>query len=133
MNSYITSSFSKKLRLQQKAVNITVGGIGQISRNIKQAVQVNIKSRYNKFSANLSCFVLEKITENLPLVTINMSAIDIPKELQLADPKFLETAPVDLLIGADLFWNLLCQDRKETIAAKYPFRFHCRWVTKYEQ
>jgi hypothetical protein len=113
MNSYITSSFSKKLRLQQKAVNITVGGIGQISTNIKQAVQVNIKSRYNKFSANLSCFVLEKITENLPLVTINMSAINIPKELQLADPKFLETAPVDLLIGADLFWNLLCQDRKE--------------------
>ncbi|CAH1365461.1 unnamed protein product [Tenebrio molitor] len=42
-----------------------------------------------------------------------MSAINIPKELQLADPKFLETAPVDLLIGADLFWNLLCQDRKE--------------------
>jgi hypothetical protein len=113
MNSYITSSFSKKLRLQQKAVNITVGGIGQISTNIKQAVQVNIKSQYNKFSANLSCFVLEKITENLPLVTINMSAINIPKELQLADPKFLETAPVDLLIGADLFWNLLCQDRKE--------------------
>jgi hypothetical protein len=96
MNSYITSSFSKKLRLQQKAVNITVGGIGQISTNIKQAVQVNIKSQYNKFSANLSCFVLEKITENLPLVTINMSAINIPKELQLADPKFLETAPVDL-------------------------------------
>jgi hypothetical protein len=64
MNSYITSSFSKKLRLPQKAVNITVGGIGQISTNIKQAVQVNIKSRYNKFSANLSCFVLEKITEN---------------------------------------------------------------------
>jgi hypothetical protein len=113
MNSYITSSFSKKLRLQQKAVNITVGGIGQISTNIKQAVQVNIKSQYNKFSANLSCFVLEKITENLPLVTINMSAINIPKELQLADPKFLETAPIDLLIGADLFWNLLCQDRKE--------------------
>ncbi|KAH0816655.1 hypothetical protein GEV33_006136 [Tenebrio molitor] len=98
---------------EQKAVNITVGGIGQISTNIKQAVQVNIKSQYNKFSANLSCFVLEKITENLPLVTINMSAINIPKELQLADPKFLETAPVDLLIGADLFWNLLCQDRKE--------------------
>jgi hypothetical protein len=50
---------------------------------------------------------LNKITENLPLVIINTSAVNISKELQLADPKFLETAPVDLLIGADLFWNLL--------------------------
>jgi hypothetical protein len=80
MNSYITSSFSKKLRLRQKSVNITVGGIGQISTNIKHSVHVNIKSQFNKFSANLSCFVLDKITEDLPLVNINMSAVNIPKE-----------------------------------------------------
>lgn len=113
MNSYLTSSFCKKLGMRKKNVNLTVGGIGQISTNIEHLVEITLKSQYNDFTAQLSCFVLNKITENLPLAAINVPLSNLPDGLQLADPKFLKPAPVDLLIGADLFWTLLCTGRKE--------------------
>ncbi|XP_018395970.1 PREDICTED: uncharacterized protein LOC108774375 [Cyphomyrmex costatus] len=56
----------------------------------------------------LSCLVIPEITGNLPSSQVNVQNLQIPSNIALADPKFHIPAKVDMLIGADWFWNLLC-------------------------
>ncbi|XP_063924727.1 uncharacterized protein LOC135138680 [Zophobas morio] len=109
MSNYITEPMIKKLKLSTKQINIQIKGLnGAASSSQKQVLDVGIKSIYNAYSTKINCIVVNKITENLPLVSINPSSLEIPKTIKLADPKFFESGTIDLLIGAGLFWNLLC-------------------------
>jgi hypothetical protein len=48
-----------------------------------------------------------KSLQHLPLTSLNPSTLEIPTNVQLADPKFYESGEVDLLLGGGLFWSLL--------------------------
>jgi len=62
---------------------------------------------HNTFSQYISCYVLHKITR-VPQVFINMDNFKIPSNIRLADPHFQVPADVDILLGAETFWQLLC-------------------------
>ncbi|XP_023312340.1 uncharacterized protein LOC108916054 [Anoplophora glabripennis] len=47
----------------------------------------------------------------LPETPIEIKMVEIPQHLRLADPQFNKASRVDMLIGADIFWNLLCADQ----------------------
>lgn len=47
----------------------------------------------------------------MPSLAINRSLIKIPSEVFLADPLFYEPAEIDILIGAEYFYDLLCACR----------------------
>jgi hypothetical protein len=71
-----------------------------------------MKSRVDQsICEQFKCFVVPKITEDLPYDVIDKSLIYIPPNIKLADPLFHKTRPVDLLIGAELFSNLLSDGR----------------------
>ncbi|KAJ3642992.1 hypothetical protein Zmor_025734 [Zophobas morio] len=108
MSNYITTSLCKKLALKQNPIHINIGGIGKTKSNVKYSTNVEIKSRYEKFSANINCLILDQITENLPLARIDPKHLVIPNDKLLADPMFYDPGPIDILIGAGLFWELLC-------------------------
>ncbi|XP_071648474.1 uncharacterized protein [Temnothorax longispinosus] len=65
---------------------------------------------YADYEITIECFVLPAITEKLPQVKINTKLICLPKGLSLADPDFHTPGTVDILIGAGLFWPLICKD-----------------------
>lgn len=46
---------------------------------------------------------LNKITDDFPLVSFDMSQFKLPIALTLADPDLEMSKPIDLLIGADTF------------------------------
>jgi len=52
--------------------------------------------------------VLPTITERLPQVKLNRNLLKISEDRRLADSDFDKPDKIDLLIGASLFWNLLC-------------------------
>lgn len=56
----------------------------------------------------MECIITEQVTDKLPAFTLNRGTFDLPRNLPLADPKFHEPADIDVLIGADLFWDLIC-------------------------
>jgi hypothetical protein len=41
-----------------------------------------------------------------------MTTWNIPKDINLADECFNQPGPIDLLIGAELFYEMLLSDRK---------------------
>ncbi|XP_018569140.1 uncharacterized protein LOC108909313 [Anoplophora glabripennis] len=73
-----------------------------------------IKSAFNNYTTSLSFLVLDKITDNVPVVSFDASELKIPTNLYLADPEFNKSKPIDILLGAGIFWELLAKDRIRT-------------------
>lgn len=82
-------------------------GISNALTNISETLNFRTKSHYGNFNTTLNCPVLDKITQALPLIRIERSNLNIPKNLALADPEFIPKE-IDFLIEADVFWDLLC-------------------------
>ena len=108
-SNFMTQQMCDKLQLAQAKVNIPVGGINKASTNIQATTKAKIKSKINSFKRSLSFLILNNITENLPLVPIDDSVFKIPDDITLADPNFSIPSKIDLLLGASVFWDLLCQ------------------------
>lgn len=106
-SSYITESLCNKLKLEKQKINFMVAGINNAVSKLKYKCKLNLASRYNNFKTHLICLVIPEITGNLPVAPVSSKSFSIPNNVKLADENFDKPGPVDVLIGADLFWNLL--------------------------
>lgn len=107
-SNFITESLCSKLNLPLISTNISVAGISHTTSTINKSVTIKFKSRINPFHATITCLVLPKISENIPILTIPLQNIKIPQNIELADPNFNQSTSIDMLLGAELFWKLLC-------------------------
>lgn len=106
-SNFISRDLAKRLGLSQKPTSFFIAGIGNSSSQANTFTQIRIKSRFNAYIADLDCLILNEITGNLPVSSLNVE-LEIPQGIKLADPDFNKSAPIDLLIGAEIFWELLC-------------------------
>ncbi|KAJ8910202.1 hypothetical protein NQ315_014373 [Exocentrus adspersus] len=107
-SNFISKEFCSKLNLKTRKTESVVSGLNNTVSNINSIVDVKIHSPINAFSTTLSCLLIDKITTNIPCVSFEQKNISLPPNLILADPSFNISAKIDMLIGADTFWNLLC-------------------------
>ncbi|CAH0551011.1 unnamed protein product [Brassicogethes aeneus] len=70
--------------VQKKQQNIL---LSNIITNIKIQTDAVVKSTYNNFEAKLSFLVIDKITEKIPQVSFDVSSLNIPSSIKLADPE----------------------------------------------
>ncbi|KAJ8929013.1 hypothetical protein NQ314_018324 [Rhamnusium bicolor] len=110
--SFITTKIFKRLNLRAYHQNIQILGLSSSQVNVNKMVDITIQSRTTNYSAKLSCAILENITFDLPHYSVNRNKYKIPFQLTLADPEYHTPAPIDLLIGADLFFELMLADTK---------------------
>jgi hypothetical protein len=102
-----------RLNLSTEFVNKSVLGINNCSSPINKRCRVEMKSLNGCFATKLQCFVLPSITDAVPTHQVDLSNLNIPTDICLADPYFYTPSDVDMIIGADLFWDLLgCQKIK---------------------
>jgi len=71
-------------------------------------VNITIQSRTSEYSANITAVISPNITERQPSFNVDIGNWNIPKNTQLADPRFYAPQRVDLLIRASLFFEMLC-------------------------
>lgn len=107
--SIISQNLSDKLQLASQLTQLNIIGIGNQTTAYKtiKRCRIQIKSKCSAFTASLSCLVLPQITSNMPSKTIDIRHVKVPPHVKLADPTFHQSAPVDLLLGADIFWQLI--------------------------
>ncbi|KAJ8969338.1 hypothetical protein NQ314_001807 [Rhamnusium bicolor] len=110
--SFITTKIFKRLNLRAYHQNIQILGLSSSQVNVNKMVDITIQSRITNYNAKFSCAILENITFDLPHYSVNRYKYKIPFQLTLADPEYHTPAPIDLLIGADLFFELLLADTK---------------------
>ncbi|XP_072401673.1 uncharacterized protein [Diabrotica undecimpunctata] len=107
-SSLITRELADKLALSRSEVNISIVGIGHAVSNIRSKCTAKIQSRQSSFSTYLSCLVVNRICDRIPAYSFDIGNLDISCNLRLSDPDFHVALKIDILIGVDTFWKILC-------------------------
>ncbi|XP_064212957.1 uncharacterized protein LOC107399201 [Tribolium castaneum] len=106
-SNFITESMCKKLGIKRDPVDISISGLNEVKSTVTSKAKLTIQSCVSGFSALIECLIVTKITNSLPEVSFSTSQLNIPKNVILADPEFNISSPIDMLIGAELFYELL--------------------------
>ncbi|XP_051170292.1 uncharacterized protein LOC127287411 [Leptopilina boulardi] len=107
----ITRDLVDRLKLKKSKFNATIEVVNNKEVNSSEWVVATFQSRNSSFSAKLDFLVLPQITGNVPIMPLNKDILKIPKTLNLADPEFDKPSGIDMLIGAELFYDLLHVNR----------------------
>jgi len=75
-------------------------------------VSIHVRSRHTDWHTTLDCAVLSNITGITPFTKLDTSSWKIPKDIKLADEHFDQPGSIDLLMGADIFYEILRSDRR---------------------
>ncbi|XP_018374004.1 PREDICTED: uncharacterized protein LOC108768169 [Trachymyrmex cornetzi] len=124
--NFVTQEFVDRLKLSEISLDISIAGVMEGVVRANKIVKLAIKSRFNSFQEIIECVVLPKITQRLPQQSVSIQSLTIPKNIRLADPNFHLSADIDMLIGAEVFWRILCagqikHSRSQPIFQKTPF------------
>jgi len=112
--SIITSACVKRLGLRREQWTVPVEGLaGQLVQSIDGKVQISIQSATDGSVIDLDTWSMPKITGSMPSVQLPSFVRDKCSHLALADPKFDSPAPVELLLGADMFAQVLRSGRND--------------------
>lgn len=116
--SFMTEALMIKLGLPTQQTNFTVAGINNSVSSISKTCTTIIQSRLNNFQARISFLVLPQLTNSTNVIA-DIGALNIPNDIILADPEFLSPSSIDILLGADIFWDLL-GNKQVRLNHKYP-------------
>ncbi|XP_036320855.1 uncharacterized protein LOC118735292 [Rhagoletis pomonella] len=106
---FVTTRLANQLQLVKAKSSATVSGIGDANFSTEgYSVDLVLKSRTSDFSTNITAVVVQTITDNQPGCSVSTNEWNVPSNIQLADPGFNLPQRIDLLIGAALFFDLLC-------------------------
>ena len=108
---FVTERLCRQLNLETRQIDRSIFGINNVTSHVGKTCRINMTSLNKSFSTELYCFVLPSITSDVPCREVNLSTLNIPSHIRLADPSFYKPADVDILIGADVFWDLLGSQR----------------------
>ncbi|KAG7199850.1 hypothetical protein KM043_016905 [Ampulex compressa] len=126
---FITEGFAERLNLKLRRHDTPVTGINQAMALAHHSVSIKFKSRYNRFNRTVNCVVLKGITQNLPLISIPKGAYQIPGGIKLADPNFSQSSGIDILLGAEIFFEVLCVGQiKAGVSHPCLQKSHLGWI-----
>lgn len=105
--SLITSKAIKVLGLTPMRENTSIIGVTNNKSQIQYSVPLEIHSLKSPFKTEINCHVVNTITCNLPQTMVDQSSIKIPPGIQLADEEYYKPSEINMLIGADVFFQVL--------------------------
>ncbi|XP_026746090.1 uncharacterized protein LOC113507432 [Trichoplusia ni] len=109
--NFITEKLSEKLGLLRRGTSTKVTGINNLVSTSTQSCHLSIESLCCAFTVDIDCHIIPEITKVLPSSFVHIKHVPIPSGLKLADPNFYVPSVVDILVGAEVFWNVLGSNR----------------------
>lgn len=106
--SFITENLVKRLHCDTYKINLNILGISKGKTMSNEMTDIIINSKLDNSSFKVSCAILENITCQLPQVPINLKDLNIPIDIQLADPLFFNPSDIDILVNASVYSDMLC-------------------------
>ena len=103
----ISQSLVNKLGLPVSDTTTIINGVSSVRTTSKHCVKLVLSSHNLQCKLDIKAVVVPTITPNLPAADIPTSAITVPINVSLADPKFNISKPIDLLLGASVFYDML--------------------------
>lgn len=109
--NFISEDLVRKLHISTYTTNSKVNGINYQSSNCGLGCTLSLKSFNGDYQIDISCLVLPKVSSSIPNTFINPNILHIPTNIRLADPEYYVPAAIDILVGAEVFWNIIGANR----------------------
>lgn len=104
MSNFITHELARNLNLNQIQVDIPVAGINNSKNSISNAIVTNVFSTDRNYESTEEFLIVNQITSMIPTNSINLTNVQVPKGISLADADFYKAGPVQVLLGAGIFF-----------------------------
>lgn len=103
----ITENAAQRLRLPRQYSNALISGVASTSKKGKGKVVLQCKSIHDEYSFTTQALVMAKVINNLPGHSISKKNCQHLQHLQLADPDYNISKPVDMLLDANVYSEIL--------------------------
>ncbi|UYV83440.1 K02A2.6-like [Cordylochernes scorpioides] len=111
--SPITEKCAAKLGIPIRRKRIAVGGLGdQLVESSLGEVLIRFSSHFDHQSFETTALVLTKLTNNIPSFTVKKINYSHMKGLILADPSYFKSREIDVILGSDIIFNLIQEERR---------------------
>lgn len=126
----ITQRAAQQLNLKRTKLDAVISGIGAIPNNkCKGSIQLTCKALYSDFKFSTEALIMNNLTRKLPNKTFNKNKFEQFQHLQLADPEFNVSGNIDILLGADIYSEIimdgLIKNKQSTLIAQQT---HLGWI-----
>ncbi|XP_022827101.1 uncharacterized protein LOC111356845 [Spodoptera litura] len=105
--SIITERAAQLLKLRRQKCTGLISGIGNNENSCKGMMTIKCMSLINDFTFESDAFIMKRLVKNLPSHTYTKPNWPILNQITLADPEFYKSKPVDILLGADVYSQIL--------------------------
>lgn len=108
-SNFVTLSYANKLNLSRRKTNVQIAGLGQNPVGCARSIaNVTFCAQFDKTQLfHMEAFVVNKISSNLPIDKVQQGKWPHLNNLTLADPEFHIPADVDILLGAELYYEIV--------------------------
>ncbi|GFU28924.1 uncharacterized protein TNCV_470561 [Trichonephila clavipes] len=106
----ISNECANKLQLKTERINTLISCLNDASMVVNGCVKVAISNQNKSFERELDMLVVKKITDFIPQKTLEINS-DFSNFVELADSTFNVPGKIDLLLGANIFYELLKPER----------------------
>ncbi|XP_046601938.1 uncharacterized protein LOC124295560 [Neodiprion lecontei] len=110
-SSFVTESLAQQLRLRRHQATIPIIGVGAHQSAVTRDIAtLQLQSRaHTSFSCQEEALVLPRLTSYLPAFRLLVEDWPHLRGLNLVDPSFAHPSQIDVILGADIYSNIICQ------------------------
>jgi len=126
----ITKQCASPLNISSIKISLSIAGIGSIATKTGSMINTTVSSRLNDFEASINFHAIDSITKKLPSYNVIVQQLNIPDTIIncLADPGFYKPGNNNVLLGAEIFYELLVGESKKTQAGTVLHNTRLGWV-----
>ncbi|KAL4135469.1 hypothetical protein QTP88_007075 [Uroleucon formosanum] len=106
--NFITNNLVSKLRITKQKFDCTISEVNAAECRVSHLVAAVVQARSGEYTRSINFMTLPKITSKLPASPINVNnSYTIPEYIEYADPSYATPGEIDLLLGAEVFFDTL--------------------------
>ncbi|XP_050599186.1 uncharacterized protein LOC126926913 [Bombus affinis] len=106
--NFMTEKFANSLGIKRKRCSVPIGALDDLTTIARSQLTTTIVSMDGKYERTATFLVIPTISSAVPDHPIDRSALQIPKNLKLADPTFHIPSPIEILLSSGPTLASLC-------------------------
>ncbi|KAK9687944.1 putative peptidase (DUF1758) [Popillia japonica] len=96
-SNFITKALAQKLKLDTTNTNVPIVGVNNTNTAVSSITDATITSCDGGYNYKGNFLIINTITRHMPQLTFDITKVNIPEGIQLADAKFNESRPVEVM------------------------------------